>query len=106
MLHHQTRDRSTYKPLANLYPDQAPYTVSNSSLSEYGVLGSLRHSQFVPFKMFSSMSYIRIHILLVQMDMEPYMKCGFGSRKSRISPKAKKYVEILFSRPHMDKKKI
>ncbi len=39
VLHHQTRDRSTYKPLANLYPDQAPYTVSNSSLSEYGVLG-------------------------------------------------------------------
>ena len=39
VLHHQTRDKSTYKPLANLYPDQAPYTVSNSSLSEYGVLG-------------------------------------------------------------------
>jgi 2-oxoglutarate dehydrogenase E1 component len=39
VLHHQTKDRSTYKPLANLYPDQAPYTVSNSSLSEYGVLG-------------------------------------------------------------------
>merc|ERR1712212_797293 len=39
VLHHQTMDRSTYKPLANLYPDQAPYTVSNSSLSEYGVLG-------------------------------------------------------------------
>ena len=28
-----------YNPLANLYPDQAPYTVCNSSLSEYGVLG-------------------------------------------------------------------
>ena len=39
VLHHQTRDKSTYKPLANLYPDQAPYTVSNSSLSEYVVLG-------------------------------------------------------------------
>lgn len=26
-------------PLCNLYPDQAPYTVCNSSLSEYGVLG-------------------------------------------------------------------
>ncbi|XP_023325526.1 2-oxoglutarate dehydrogenase, mitochondrial isoform X2 [Eurytemora carolleeae] len=39
VLHHQTKDRSTYKPLANLYPDQAPYTVSNSSLSEYAVLG-------------------------------------------------------------------
>ena len=22
VLHHQTRDKSTYKPLANLYPDQ------------------------------------------------------------------------------------
>merc|ERR1719336_2878865 len=39
VLHHQQRDRSTYKPLANLYPDQAPYTVCNSSLSEYGILG-------------------------------------------------------------------
>ena len=25
VLHHQTRDRSTFKPLANLYPDQVPY---------------------------------------------------------------------------------
>merc|ERR1712198_379006 len=39
VLHHQTQDRSTYKPLANLYPDQAPYSISNSSLSEYGILG-------------------------------------------------------------------
>ena len=39
VLHHQTQDKSTYKPLANLYPDQAPYSISNSSLSEYGILG-------------------------------------------------------------------
>jgi len=39
VLHHQTKDMSTYNALANLYPDQAPYTVCNSSLSEYGVLG-------------------------------------------------------------------
>eukprot|EP00092_Neocalanus_flemingeri_P041311 GFUD01044984.1.p1 GENE.GFUD01044984.1~~GFUD01044984.1.p1 ORF type:complete len:1026 (+),score=327.77 GFUD01044984.1:62-3139(+) len=39
VLHHQTEDRSTFKPLANLYPDQAPYSVCNSSLSEYGILG-------------------------------------------------------------------
>ncbi|KAH1013388.1 hypothetical protein HUJ04_002382 [Dendroctonus ponderosae] len=39
VLHHQTVDKATYKPLCNLYPDQAPYTVCNSSLSEYGVLG-------------------------------------------------------------------
>lgn len=39
VLHHQTMDMSTYNALANLYPDQAPYTVCNSSLSEYGVLG-------------------------------------------------------------------
>jgi len=39
VLHHQTEDKSTYKPLANLYPDQAPYSVCNSSLSEYGILG-------------------------------------------------------------------
>ena len=30
---------STYNPLANLYSNQAPYTVCNSSLSEYGVVG-------------------------------------------------------------------
>merc|ERR1712110_362543 len=39
VLHHQTEDKSTYNALANLYPDQAPYSVCNSSLSEYGVLG-------------------------------------------------------------------
>lgn len=39
VLHHQTVDKATYRPLSNLYPDQAPYTVCNSSLSEFGVLG-------------------------------------------------------------------
>ncbi|KAG5678104.1 hypothetical protein PVAND_007805 [Polypedilum vanderplanki] len=39
VLHHQEVDKATYRPLSHLYPDQAPYTVCNSSLSEYGVLG-------------------------------------------------------------------
>ncbi|XP_014260550.1 2-oxoglutarate dehydrogenase, mitochondrial isoform X1 [Cimex lectularius] len=39
VLHHQTVDKATYRPLCNLYPDQAPYSVCNSSLSEFGVLG-------------------------------------------------------------------
>lgn len=39
VLHHQTIDKTTYRPLSHLWPDQAPYTVCNSSLSEYGVLG-------------------------------------------------------------------
>ncbi|KAJ8955571.1 hypothetical protein NQ318_001401 [Aromia moschata] len=39
VLHHQAVDKATYRPLCNLYPDQAPYIVCNSSLSEYGVLG-------------------------------------------------------------------
>ncbi|CAG2121335.1 unnamed protein product, partial [Medioppia subpectinata] len=39
VLHHQTIDKTTYRPLCHLYPDQAPYTVCNSSLSEYAVLG-------------------------------------------------------------------
>lgn len=39
VLHHQTVDKATYCSLSHLYPDQAPYTVCNSSLSEYGVLG-------------------------------------------------------------------
>lgn len=39
VLHHQTIDRTTFRPLCHLWPDQAPYTVCNSSLSEYGVLG-------------------------------------------------------------------
>ncbi|KAI8428544.1 hypothetical protein MSG28_007312, partial [Choristoneura fumiferana] len=36
VLHHQKVDKATYCALAHLYPDQAPYTVCNSSLSEYG----------------------------------------------------------------------
>ncbi|XP_069996327.1 2-oxoglutarate dehydrogenase complex component E1 isoform X3 [Penaeus vannamei] len=45
VLHHQKAfkdtsvDKSQYNALANLYRDQAPYTVCNSSLSEYAVLG-------------------------------------------------------------------
>ncbi|KAK8403660.1 hypothetical protein O3P69_000035 [Scylla paramamosain] len=39
ILHHQKVDKSQYNALAHLYPDQAPYTVCNSSLSEYAVLG-------------------------------------------------------------------
>lgn len=39
VLHHQTIDKEVTIPLNNLYPDQAAYTVCNSSLSEYGVLG-------------------------------------------------------------------
>lgn len=39
VLHHQLVDKATYRPLSNLYPDQAPYTVCNSSLSEFAVLG-------------------------------------------------------------------
>lgn len=39
VLHHQSVDKNTYRPLNNLYPDQAGYSVCNSSLSEYAVLG-------------------------------------------------------------------
>nr|CAD7573053.1 unnamed protein product [Timema californicum] len=39
VLHHQSVDKATYKPLCHLYPDQGPYFVCNSSLSEFGVLG-------------------------------------------------------------------
>lgn len=40
VLHHQLVDKATYRPLCNLYPDQASYTVCNSSLSEFAVLGN------------------------------------------------------------------
>ncbi|XP_065826622.1 2-oxoglutarate dehydrogenase complex component E1-like isoform X2 [Oscarella lobularis] len=41
LLHDQSRDQNTYNPLNELYPkgEQAHYTVCNSSLSEYAVLG-------------------------------------------------------------------
>ena len=39
VLHDQEVDRRTCVPMNHLWPDQAPYTVCNSSLSEYGVLG-------------------------------------------------------------------
>ncbi|KAG5892467.1 hypothetical protein JTB14_017432 [Gonioctena quinquepunctata] len=39
VLHHQTVDREEYRPLCNLYPDQAPYTICNSHLCEYAVVG-------------------------------------------------------------------
>jgi len=39
VLHDQRLDSKVYLPLNNLYSQQAAYTVSNSSLSEYAVLG-------------------------------------------------------------------
>lgn len=36
---HDQMDGKTFRPLCNLYPEQAPYTVCNSFLSEYAVLG-------------------------------------------------------------------
>ncbi|KAM9307271.1 2-oxoglutarate dehydrogenase complex component E1 isoform 2-T2 [Pholidichthys leucotaenia] len=39
VLHDQNVDKKTCIPMNFISPDQAPYTVCNSSLSEYGVLG-------------------------------------------------------------------
>lgn len=39
VLHHQSADKVIYTALQHLYPDQADYSVSNSSLSECAVLG-------------------------------------------------------------------
>lgn len=39
VLHDQEVDKRTCVPMNHLWADQAPYTVCNSSLSEYGVLG-------------------------------------------------------------------
>uniref|UniRef100_A0A672HUW1 2-oxoglutarate dehydrogenase complex component E1 n=1 Tax=Salarias fasciatus TaxID=181472 RepID=A0A672HUW1_SALFA len=39
VLHDQNVDKRICIPMNHLSPDQAPYTVCNSSLSEYGVLG-------------------------------------------------------------------
>ncbi|XP_072439493.1 2-oxoglutarate dehydrogenase complex component E1 isoform X2 [Chiloscyllium punctatum] len=39
VLHDQDVDKKTCIPMNHLWPDQAPYTVCNSSLSEFGVLG-------------------------------------------------------------------
>lgn len=39
VLHDQETDQKTYRPLDHLYPGQAKYTVCNSSLSEFAVMG-------------------------------------------------------------------
>ncbi|KAG5443699.1 2-oxoglutarate dehydrogenase, mitochondrial [Clonorchis sinensis] len=39
VLHDQNVDKKTYVPLNHLFPSQAPFTVCNSSLSEYAVMG-------------------------------------------------------------------
>ncbi|CAH3174419.1 unnamed protein product [Porites evermanni] len=50
ILHDQDKDKVTYCPLNDLSPDQAIYTVCNSSLSEYAVLGfELGFSMTNPF---------------------------------------------------------
>lgn len=53
VLHHQSVDKATYRPLCYMYPDQAPYTVCNSSLSEFGVLGKIKfHMEYLFFQYF------------------------------------------------------
>uniref|UniRef100_A0A5K3FXF4 2-oxoglutarate dehydrogenase, mitochondrial n=2 Tax=Mesocestoides corti TaxID=53468 RepID=A0A5K3FXF4_MESCO len=39
VLHHQDIDKSIHVPLEHLSPNQAPFTICNSSLSEYAVMG-------------------------------------------------------------------
>ncbi|PVU98104.1 hypothetical protein BB561_000096 [Smittium simulii] len=39
VLHDQKKDKVEYRPLDHISPDQGMFSVSNSSLSEYGVLG-------------------------------------------------------------------
>ena len=41
VLHDQNHDKVRYNALNQLYPDQAEYHVSNSSLSEFAVLGKV-----------------------------------------------------------------
>ena len=49
VIHDQESDGKTFRPLDHLSEDQAPYTVCNSHLSEYGVLGfELGYSQANP----------------------------------------------------------
>lgn len=49
VLHDQKIDQKIYTPLKHISPTQAPYTVSNSHLSEYAVLGfELGYSQARP----------------------------------------------------------
>lgn len=40
VLHDQNVDKRICIPMNHISPSQAPYTVCNSSLSEYGVLGN------------------------------------------------------------------
>lgn len=45
MLHHQGVDGATHRVFDMLYPDQADYSLHNSSLSEFGELPvCVRHS--------------------------------------------------------------
>ncbi|XP_067014248.1 2-oxoglutarate dehydrogenase complex component E1 isoform X2 [Anabrus simplex] len=39
VLHHQSKDKEVFVPLQHIFPSQAPYTICNSSISEYAVLG-------------------------------------------------------------------
>ncbi|XP_045447014.1 2-oxoglutarate dehydrogenase, mitochondrial-like [Melitaea cinxia] len=48
--HHQGVDGATYRVLDTLYPDQALYSLHNSSLSEFGILGfEVGYSYSSPF---------------------------------------------------------
>lgn len=48
--HHQSQDKVQYSPLTTLFPGKGIYSVCNSSLSEFGVLGfELGYSMLSPY---------------------------------------------------------
>ena len=55
VLHHQDKDKVTYSPLNDLSPDQAIYTVCNSSLSEFAVLGLFTAVEFAVLGLFTGL---------------------------------------------------
>lgn len=69
VLHDQNVDKRTCIPMNHLWPNQAPYTVCNSSLSEYGVLGEREFCTCCPGCVSPLWRLIPLVSLLIPQDL-------------------------------------
>ncbi|GIX96950.1 2-oxoglutarate dehydrogenase-like, mitochondrial [Caerostris extrusa] len=77
VLHHQTIDKNTFRPLCHLWPKQAPYTVCNSSLSEYAVLGfELGFSMTNPMALVMWEAQFGDFMNTAQCIIDQFISCG------------------------------
>lgn len=101
VLHDQNVDKRTCIPMNHLWPNQAPYTVCNSSLSEYGVLGKdIMSTTWMLLHLVSCCLWVSIWKSLCSDLCLIYVPAGFELGFAMASPNALVLWEAQFGDFH------